>query len=308
MRESAFDLRQLEAFAAVVETGTVTGAARLLGRSPSVVTRQIQELEIVLNYALLHRSGPKVSPTEQGYLFFEEIDQLLQSFQHAEACARAIGSAKPRPLEIAAIPALSVSLVPRALAAIDMALLPEHVHVNTVSAERTVQEVVSRTADYGVSSYPFDRSDLDVHWIGEAPCVAVMRKDHPMASNTSIRLRDLQGERLLTLSVRLRTRIDYAFTKEGVTITRVFQSGSSSTVLGMAREGLGVAVIDPATAFGLPLVGLVIKPLEVSIPFLFGAFTRSAKTSSATIKALNASLMEQAPILIPGFRLHPELR
>ena len=37
--------RQLEAFAAVMSTGSVTGAARLLARSQPAITRLVQELE-----------------------------------------------------------------------------------------------------------------------------------------------------------------------------------------------------------------------------------------------------------------------
>lgn len=48
MRESyscAIEIRQLEAFAAVMTSGRVTGAARLLDRSQPTVTRLVQELE-----------------------------------------------------------------------------------------------------------------------------------------------------------------------------------------------------------------------------------------------------------------------
>ena len=60
------DIRQLEAFVAVMTIGSITGAAKLLARSQPAISRQIQDLELDLGEALLHRNGPKVTPTELG--------------------------------------------------------------------------------------------------------------------------------------------------------------------------------------------------------------------------------------------------
>ena len=75
------EIRQLEAFAAVVTTGSVTAAGRLLGRSQPAITRLIQELEAELGFALFTRSGPRVSPTEQGFLLYDEVEQTLAGMQ-----------------------------------------------------------------------------------------------------------------------------------------------------------------------------------------------------------------------------------
>src|SRR5204863_8729112 len=116
--------------------------------------------------SILHRSGPRISPTERGVQFYEEVERLLQSFRHVSECAQAIGGSAMRPIEIAATPALSVSLVPAALAALDAKVLPHQIHISAVSAERVVQDVVSRTADYGLATLPFEASGIGVHWIG----------------------------------------------------------------------------------------------------------------------------------------------
>ena len=47
------ELRQLEAFAAVMSTGSVTAAGRVLGRSQPAVTRLVQELEAEIGYPLV---------------------------------------------------------------------------------------------------------------------------------------------------------------------------------------------------------------------------------------------------------------
>lgn len=303
MYEDRFDLRQLDAFSAVMSAGSITGAARLLGRSQPAVTRLIQDLEAQLGYAVLRRSGPRISPTERGVLFHEEVERILQSFSHARERARAIGELTLRPVEIAATPALSVSLVPAALAAMDPALLPARIHVSAIAAERVVQDVVSRTADFGLATLPFEQAGVEVHWIGEAPCVAVMRSGDPLAAHPILRLRDLRQRRILTLASRLRRRIDEVLARARVEAESIIETNASSAALAMVREGLGVAIVEPATAYGLPLDGLTIRPLDTVIPFLLGAFSPAGKPMSPTLVAFNVAVLEKASALLPNFRL-----
>lgn len=303
MSEDRFDLRQLDAFAAVMSAGSMTGAARMLGRSQPAITRLIQDLEAQLGYAVLRRSGPRIAPTERGVLFYGEVERLLQSFNHAHECARAIGKLALRPIEIAATPALSVSLVPAALAAIEDDLLPARIHISAVAAERVVQDVVSRTADFGVATLPFEQAGVEIHWIGEAPCVAIVRSDDPLAARPAVRLRDLRKRRVLTLASRLRRRIDTALSRAGIETPAIIETNASSTALAMAREGLGIAIVEPATAYGLPLEGVTVRPLDTVIPFLLGAFSPAGKPISPTLVSFNEALLKKAPALLPGFRL-----
>ena len=75
--ERLFDLRQLEAFAAVISTGSVTGAAKVIGKSQPVVSRLIQELESDLGFDLFTRYGRRITPTENGVSFYREVERLL---------------------------------------------------------------------------------------------------------------------------------------------------------------------------------------------------------------------------------------
>src|SRR6478609_5852965 len=112
MHSSSFDIRQLEAFAAVMSAGSITGAARLLGRSQPAVTRQIRELEAEIGYELLHRSGPRITPTRNGVQFHAEVERFLFGLRHVGARAMAIGRAKLPAFEFACISALAAGLIP----------------------------------------------------------------------------------------------------------------------------------------------------------------------------------------------------
>lgn len=77
-------LGELEAFAAVAETGGFTAAARALGRTTSGVSRQVRALEERLGVRLLHRTTRRVSLTEVGAAFRERVQGVLHDLEEAE--------------------------------------------------------------------------------------------------------------------------------------------------------------------------------------------------------------------------------
>lgn len=304
MNDALPDARKLEAFAAVMSAGSITAAARLIGRSQSVVTRMIQELEDELGYALLHRHGPRIAPTPQGVRFHDEAERVLVSLRQLRARAEAIRHDARAPIEIAAIPALAAGLVPAALARLGDAL-PDEVHVQSGSAEQVVQSVLGRRAEIGLTSLPVEHSGLDTHWIGEAPCVAALAADDPLAAEATVPLASLAGRRLLTMAnpFRLRRRVQGALAAAGVAPRAVIAVNASVTALLLARAGLGIAIVEPATAYGAPLQGGAVRPLDIGIPFLWSVVTAAGRPLPAALVALVAALRAVAEERLPRFRL-----
>jgi len=304
MHGNSIDIRQLEAFAAVMSAGSVTGAARLLGRSQPAVTRQIQELEADLGYALLHRSGGRVQPTSRGLRFHAEVERHLAGLTHIRERAEAIGLDEPATLTIAATPSLAAGILPRALAAVSPDLIPRHLHVQALAAENVVQAVLARSADFGISSLPLEHPGLEIHWIAEAPCVVAIGADDPLAGNAVVRLADLAERRIVTLAnpYRLRHRVDEALERAGAVPERIIDVNASLTALSLVRAGLGAAIVEPATVRGAPMEGIVVRALDQAIPFLFGAISAAALPRTPTVSALIDAARAEA-LAMPGCRL-----
>jgi len=299
------DIRLLEAFAAVMSAGSITGAARLLGRSQPVVTRQIQDLEADVGYPLFSRNGPRISPTLKGVLFHAEVERLLLGLKHIRQRAAAIGAGALPVLSLAAIPALAAGFIPVALATLDRELLPSRIHVQALSAENVVQSVLSQSVDFGLASLPVQHPGLDVQWVCEVPCVACLAVEHPLAKRRVIRLKDLGGRRLLTMAnpYRLRRRVEEALERAGVVPEEVIDTNASLTAIAMAKQSMGIAIVEPVLTSSLPMDGVVTRRLDVSIPFMFAALSPAGRELTPTIAALDAAL-RAAVALMPGARLH----
>jgi DNA-binding transcriptional LysR family regulator len=299
------DTRQLEAFVAVVSVGSMTGAAKTLGKSQPVVTRLIQDLEKELGFTVLRRMGPRIAPTEQGLAFFAQAELFLSGLRTISERARSISGAAPRPIEIASIPALSASLVPMALSRLTDDLVPDHIHLLSTSAENVVQAVAARSADIGIASLPLDNPGIDLHWIGEVPCVAVVAETDPLASKAVIEAKDLGVRRLIASAnpYRLRMRIDQALEAQGVVPKHVIDSNATYVSLALAHTGVGIAVVESATIAGLPIAGLRAIPLAFHVPFYFGIITASGRPMAPTVNQL-IDVIEASAQTIPGFVKH----
>lgn len=299
------DFRQLEAFAAVMTVGSLTGAGQMLGRSQPAITRQIKDLEDSLGFSLFERNGPKVTPSERAFLLHAEVEHALASVREIRQRADWIAADANRQVNIVATQALATGLVPAALARLPEGLKPQHVKLRAAAAEQVLQWVLSKTVDVGVVSLPLEHRGVDVHWIGEAPCVAVLPQGSLLADLSTVSMSDLAAQPIISLAnpYRLRRRIDKALAAAGLA-PEIFEVNSSLPALQMARAGLGVAVIDPVTAYGVPLDGVVIRPLRADIPFFFGVVTPFAHPLSATAQGLIAALEETAIATLPNFKRH----
>lgn len=76
-------LESIAAFSAIAEAGSITGAARRLALSKSVVSERLTELERVVGTTLVHRTTRSLSLTDDGKTFHGRAKQILRDVEHA---------------------------------------------------------------------------------------------------------------------------------------------------------------------------------------------------------------------------------
>lgn len=77
-------LDEMRAFAAVVDTLSITEAAIRLGQSKQVISKRLQNLESRLGVRLLHRTTRRVHPTALGLEYVEQVNDILARIDDAE--------------------------------------------------------------------------------------------------------------------------------------------------------------------------------------------------------------------------------
>jgi len=76
-------LESIEAFTSIAEAGSITGAARRLAISKSVISDRLTELERTLGTTLVRRTTRMLSLTDEGNAFYERAKRILRDVDTA---------------------------------------------------------------------------------------------------------------------------------------------------------------------------------------------------------------------------------
>jgi len=79
------DYKRMAVFAAVVQCGSMSAAARALGMSPSAVSQQVRQLERAGGVTLLHRSTRQIALTDTGERYYQRCAAMAQAAEQARA-------------------------------------------------------------------------------------------------------------------------------------------------------------------------------------------------------------------------------
>jgi DNA-binding transcriptional LysR family regulator len=93
-------LESIAAFSAIAEAGSVTGAARRLAISKSVVSERLTELEHAVGTTLVRRTTRSLSLTEDGKTFYERAKQILRNVESESS----LNGGAPSPALYASLP------------------------------------------------------------------------------------------------------------------------------------------------------------------------------------------------------------
>lgn len=280
------DPRQIEAFAAVVRTGSTVAAAEALNLSQPSVSRLVAALERATGLALFLRSGGRLVLTEPGRLFHVEVERLHLGTAELAIRAREIRRAGEALVRIATIAAGAVHVVPRALALLDSPGLRPALTMR--SHHRVLEMVAAGRAELGLANAVGAQDPVRALRRWRLPCAIVLPSKHRLAARREITVADLEGEALISLGDAFHAQaID-----DPTVVAALRRLSRADANLGlpacrMVEAGLGVALVDPLTAavetaggrlLALPFRPAALYPLTLVVPLV--------RPMSAVAKAL----------------------
>lgn len=262
-------LRHVEAFRAVIATGSMTEAARRLHTSQPQISRLIQQLEGITGFPLFHRKGSRLSPTLDAGRFSQEVEKTFSGLAGLEAAAARIRSFGSSRLSVAAMPRLASGVLARAVARFRRDYPTVLVSIHSGDAAAVQHWVSSGACEVGVAMIYGEVSDVLSRRIMALNCVAILPIGHDLANATRVRAEDFDGQNFVAFSTgsSIRARVDEALSLARAEPVIVAEASLGASVCALVAAGLGASVINPLAAVEESVAANIeVRPFSPAIP------------------------------------------
>lgn len=188
---------ELQLFVAVIERGSISSAAQLLGQTPSAVSRSLARLESKLDTTLINRTTRRMDLTEEGRYFFEQARLILDQMQTLEERLAARHQRPSGRLRInAAAPFMVHAIVP--YVAEFRGLYPD-IQLELNSNDLII-DLLEQSTDVAIRIGVLADSSLHARYLGCSPLNILASPAYLVRHGTPTRVQDLLEHTLLGFS------------------------------------------------------------------------------------------------------------
>jgi DNA-binding transcriptional LysR family regulator len=261
--------RQLGLFRAIMLHGNLSRAAEVTASSQPTLSRELARLEYVLGFALFDRVRGRLRPTARALALMQEVERSFVGLEQISARAQELRTLTTGRLRLACLPALAHALVPLTLLHLQKSHPEVSVSVVPLEAPWLEQALSEQRFDLGLSETTEAPTGVELRALLKVNEVAVLPAGHRLCQKAVLQPQDFAHERFISLAEGdpYRDAIDTMFREAGVQRVTPFETTSAAAVCAMVQQGLGLAIVNPLTAFAMAGPQLVVRPLSVSIPF-----------------------------------------
>jgi DNA-binding transcriptional LysR family regulator len=285
--------KEVDAFRAVMRSGSMTAAAAELYTSQPNVSRLIAQLEASTGLDLFTRSAGRLTPTEEGLAFLREVDRAFVGLGTLKDAARNIRQFGSGRLRVATVPSLALTVLPLVLQRFHAAHPGVTIAMDTGSTQLVAEWVGNRICDLGLVSYLPPTAVSEARPLCDLAGCCVLPPGHRLAGRAVIEPADLAGESFISMAHGdgLRAAVDAAFAGDDRRVMH-FETPYGATICQMVGLGLGVGVVNPLVARMHRHTGIEVRPFRPRVPFVNYLLLARNRPANALVDRFNALVEE----------------
>ncbi|WP_158274054.1 LysR family transcriptional regulator [Allosediminivita pacifica] len=258
------NVRYLEIFNAVMQTGSTLAAAELLRISQPAVSNQLRQLESQVGLQLFDRRKRRLVPTEEAQLLYERSQNIFSQLQHLDAFSEQLRRRDTGRLNFVCSPSMTSGCVPRAIHRFHEDKPKVTLKIDMPSNERIVSMIVGEMTEFGLTITPLEHPSIQSRVLAKLPLFCVMPNNDAMTAQTSVRPSDLVGCKLISYPRHSEVgRIVGAALPEAERNAAPFaEVRYTSMALRMAEATGAIALVDADTALSANPALVTVRPFE----------------------------------------------
>ncbi|MDE2447712.1 MAG: LysR family transcriptional regulator [Gammaproteobacteria bacterium] len=266
---SSISLKQIEYFRAVMEAGTVSGAAAMLNVSQPNVSRMLKYTESRLGLRLFDRCKGRLQPTPEATALYREVQSLHAHLDSLQDALRHIARGELGRLSVGASPSLGRHVLPTALSLLRGEYPKLALKLDILSVSQVIEYLTLGQGECACTIFPISHPQIATEACAAGALVCGIPREHPLADRAVIAPTDLAAENLIGFEPNTpHGRVLHEFLRpSGRDPVFLCTVRFAETACAMAEQGTGIALVDEFTMSGNVFPKLVAIPTKWSKPF-----------------------------------------
>jgi len=242
-------LRQIEIIRAIMVTGTVGGAARLLNVSSPGVSRAMKHAEMSVGVKLFSRKGGRYTPTMEANAIFSQINGVYDKVEDLQFVISRIKRGASAALKIGSVPSIATVMVPDAIAVVRKTFPSLLIDVDILKIEDAIDYLLLGKGELVALSSRFEHPLLTFEPLARGRLKCIVPEGHPLTRQSRVSARDIVAHPLIGVDPndpygRIVTEV---FAHAGLHYDVTIRARFGTTVCALVSSGLGVSIIDEFT-------------------------------------------------------------
>jgi DNA-binding transcriptional LysR family regulator len=296
------DLRQLQAFLAVVDHGGFTAAAKATHTVQSNISTHVARLERELDATLIDRSTGR--PTQEGEAVLVRVRRIQNELASLESDVSSLRGSPRGMVRVGVIGTTARWLTPVLVDELARAA-PDIQLVVADGTNRSLElRLLDGELDLSIVSLPVDDPEIRTSPLFHEDHIVVGPQDHPLAQSRNATLEDLARYPLLLSApgTPFRQEVEEAFRSAGLRITPRIEVDGLRLLATLAFQGFGISIVPATAAPGwiggpwtrIPIDGLPRRTVGIATRRR-GMPTVAAQTTEKTIRAIVSNRAPEVP-------------
>ncbi|MBM6594024.1 LysR family transcriptional regulator [Microvirga pudoricolor] len=281
------NLRQMEVFYAIMVSGTVTGAAKMLNISQPSVTGVLRHTEDRLRFSLFQRIRGRLEPTPEARILFNQIEHVFDRVDGVKRTIQGLREARSGSLYIVSIPAIGTTLLPSAVGAFLSRRNDVSIRFQMHSRREVMELVATGAADLGFGFLTPELPTIKIEDIVRRNLICIMPKDHPLAARDAISVEDIGPYPLVsyTSSQGLAPIVNGILAEARINFRPAIEVGLIINAWAMVNTGVGISIVDPYSALFSMFPNVAVRPFVPETPIMLEAIRSEQRPPSLLAEA-----------------------
>lgn len=244
------EIRHLRYFVVLAEELNFTRAAARLHISQPPLSLQIAQLERELDVRLFDRNNRRVTLTEAGEAFLNDVRALLASLKDATVRVRAVDRGLAGRIEVGLSGSHFLGPGPALIARYTAEHPQVSVLLNEMNPAAQLEALRGHRIDVSISRTAVNDEALQAMPLWPDPLVAALPRRHPLAARRRLELRDLAGDAFVVLrpdSSAFARRLADICAQAGLPTSVAQTVAEVPAQLALVEAGMGVALVPRST-------------------------------------------------------------